>query len=50
MQQNQGQYGGGTPQKAVAHIEQTEKASVMHYRENKGKFLKIYVTLPKFVN
>ncbi len=34
----------------VKHVELVDKASVMHYQQGLGKFLKIYTTLPKFVN
>jgi DNA polymerase delta subunit 1 len=45
---NTGMEGAG--QNAVAHIEVQQKASVMHYTDKMGTFLKIYVTLPRYVN
>ena len=35
---------------AVSHIELAMKSSIMFYQEKQSQFLKIYVTLPKFVS
>ena len=46
-----GQQHQHTPSKIVKAVELiTDKASVMHYQADKATFIKIYVSLPKYVN